>query len=160
MSVSLGDSYAGTVQFSHNGTLNAISVQGWNMNAAEVVCRELGFKAAIAPFSTIGRVRLLTRMCIQWINCTGHEPALSFCSLKFTIECIGNAKVNATVTCDPSKYFYRLLVIGLFLRLRRKGLYRERDCKKALQIDFESKTDYKQSSRSALWTFSRILPVH
>lgn len=73
------------------------------MKAAEVVCRELGFKGAIAPFSTKGSVRPLTNACIRRVDCTGSETSLSYCSLNYTSKCKGNAKVNASVTCDPSE---------------------------------------------------------
>ncbi|XP_078380631.1 fibroblast growth factor receptor 1-like isoform X2 [Oculina patagonica] len=99
--VSLDGSYSGIVQFSHKDSLKTISVQGWNMKAAEVVCRELGFKAAIAPLSTNGNLLAVTNTCIERIDCTGNETSLSYCLLKYTTNCKGNADVNATVTCEP-----------------------------------------------------------
>ncbi len=77
------------------------------MKAAEVFCRELGFKGAIAPFSTNGNLLAVTNTCIQMINCTGNETSLSYCSLKYSANCKRNANVNASVTCDPSEYFFR-----------------------------------------------------
>ena len=73
------------------------------MKAAEVVCRELGFKAAIAPFSNNGSMLALTDMCIQRINCIGNENSLSYCSVNYSTKCIANAEPIASVTCDPSK---------------------------------------------------------
>ena len=101
--VSIYGSHTGIIQFPFNGTLQTISVQGWNMKAADVVCRELGFKRAIAPFSTNDSQPSVTSMCIVWINCFGNETSLSFCAMKNTTKCKANATAIASVTCDPSK---------------------------------------------------------
>ena len=103
VNVSLDGSFAGTVQFWHNGSFQTISIHGWNMKAAEVVCRELGFKAAIAPFSNNGSLLALTKSCIRWINCSGNETSLSYCSLNYTTKCKENVEPVASVTCDPSE---------------------------------------------------------
>ena len=101
--VSLYGSHTGIIQFSFHGTLQTMSVQGWNMKGADVVCRELGFKRAIAPFSTDDSQSSVTSMCIVWIDCSGDESSLSFCAMNYTTKCEANAAAIATVTCDPCK---------------------------------------------------------
>ena len=71
------------------------------MKAADVVCRELGFKRAIAPFSTNDDQPSVTSLCIVWIDCSGDEASLSFCALKYRAKCKANATAIASVTCDP-----------------------------------------------------------
>ena len=73
------------------------------MKGAGVVCRELGFKRAIAPFSTNESQPSVTSRCIVWINCSGEEASLSFCEMNYTKKCKANATAIASVTCDPSK---------------------------------------------------------
>ena len=73
------------------------------MNGADVVCRELGFKEAIAPFSTNNIELPVTSMCIRLINCSGNEASLSFCLMNYTTKCKANAAAIASVTCDPSE---------------------------------------------------------
>lgn len=73
------------------------------MKGAEVVCRDLGFKGAIAPFSTNDSQPPETTMCIRLINCSGNEASLSCCSLYYTTKCKANATTIASVTCDPSE---------------------------------------------------------
>ncbi len=103
VSASLDGSYAGIVQVTHNETLQTISTQGWNMKAADVVCRELGFKAAIAPFSNNVSLLAVTNTCIQRISCSGKETSLSYCFLNYTTPCKANTEPVASVTCDPSE---------------------------------------------------------
>ncbi|KAL9965201.1 hypothetical protein ACROYT_G028971 [Oculina patagonica] len=100
--VSLDGSYAGIIQVTHNETLQTISVHGWNMKAADVVCRELGFKAAIAPFSNNGSVLAARNTCIQSIRCSGKETSLSYCFMNYTAPCKANTEPIASVTCDPT----------------------------------------------------------
>ena len=71
------------------------------MKGADVDCRELGFKRAIAPFSTNNSQPSVPSMCIVWINCSGDEASLSFCALKYSTKCKANAEATASVTCDP-----------------------------------------------------------
>ena len=101
--VSIYGSHTGIILFPFNGTLQTMSIHGWNIKGAEVVCRELGFKRAIAPFSTNENQTSVTSMCIVWINCSGDESSLSFCAMNYTTKCIANAAAFASVTCDPSK---------------------------------------------------------
>ena len=71
------------------------------MNGADVVCRELSFKRAIAPFSTNDSQPSITSMFMVWINCSGDEASLSFWALKYATRCKANAAAIASVTCDP-----------------------------------------------------------
>ena len=73
------------------------------MNGAKVVCRELGFMTAIAPFSTKVSQAPVTNMCIQLINCSGNETSISFCEMNYTTKCKANTAAIASVTCDPCK---------------------------------------------------------
>ena len=106
--VSIYGSHTGIIQFPFKGSLQTMSVQGWNMKGAEVICRELGYKGATAPFSTNESQLSVTSMCIVWINCTGNESSLSFCSMNYTSKCKANAVAIASVTCDPSEFGFQL----------------------------------------------------
>ena len=71
------------------------------MKSAEVVCREMGFKRAIAPFSSNDSQPPVTSMCIRRISCSGDESSLSFCAKNYNTKCKANAVAIASVTCDP-----------------------------------------------------------
>ena len=74
------------------------------MKSAEVLCRELSYKRATAPFSTDESQPSVTSMCIVWIDCSGSESSLSFCSMNYSTKCKANATAVASVTCDPSEF--------------------------------------------------------
>ena len=74
------------------------------MKSAEVICREMGYQRATAPFSTYESQPSVTSMCIVWINCSGSESSLSFCSMNYSTKCKANATAVASVTCDPSEF--------------------------------------------------------
>ena len=49
--VKIDGSYTGNLRFSRNGHWGPLDIDGWGMNSAKVVCRQLGHTDAIAPFS-------------------------------------------------------------------------------------------------------------
>lgn len=102
--VSIYGVHTGIIQVPFKGNLQTMSVQGWNMKSAEVICRELGYKEATAPFSTNESQPSVTRMCIVWINCSGSESSLSFCSMNYSKKCKANVTAIASVTCDPCEF--------------------------------------------------------
>ena len=74
------------------------------MKSAEVICRELGYMRATAPFSTNESQPSVTSMCIVWISCSGNESSLNFCSMNYSTKCKANATPIASVTCDPCEF--------------------------------------------------------
>jgi hypothetical protein len=71
----------GRVEVLYKGEWGTICDRGWNMNAARVVCRDLGYRFAVrnilrarVPRKSTGRI---------WLNnvvCTGREQTLESCS--------------------------------------------------------------------------------
>lgn len=66
----------GRVEVMYDGKWGTVCNTNWNINAANVVCRQLGFRRAedVGFFGAGSGSVLLDR-----VNCTGDEPSLSFC---------------------------------------------------------------------------------
>ena len=74
-----GSSHEGRVEVNHNGTWGTVCSYGWNIRNARVVCRQLGFKDAIASYQknlpNYGKGQIWNDN--YW--CTGNESSLFSC---------------------------------------------------------------------------------
>ncbi|XP_042685256.1 deleted in malignant brain tumors 1 protein-like isoform X1 [Centrocercus urophasianus] len=74
-------SCSGRVEIFHNGSWGTVCDDGWNMMAAEVVCREVGCGSALsAPIeATFGQGE--GQIWIDDVTCVGTEASLSLCQV-------------------------------------------------------------------------------
>ena len=68
--------YEGRVEVYHNGEWGTVCDDGWDLNDAQVVCRQLGFGPAIATKNKECR----SKICLHNLNCTGSESTIEGCS--------------------------------------------------------------------------------
>ena len=72
-------SYEGRVEVYHNGEWGRVCGDGWDLNDAQVVCRQLGYDSAIGASSKgyhgweSGQIRLTD------VNCVGTELTIKDC---------------------------------------------------------------------------------
>ena len=60
----------------HNGHWGRVCANGWNLNSAKVVCRQLGFDSAVATeFYEQGSGQVL----LNDVNCNGTELTIENC---------------------------------------------------------------------------------
>ena len=73
--------YDGTVEVYYNGTWGTVCDDEWDLNDAQVVCRELGFGQAIAARSEGYYYGQSSSMIwLDELNCTGTESSIVTCT--------------------------------------------------------------------------------
>ena len=70
----------GRVEVYYNNTWGTVCDNGWNMNDATVVCRELGFPGAISSSCCAAFGQGTGPIWLNDVQCTGSERSLSSCS--------------------------------------------------------------------------------
>ena len=72
----------GRVEVYHNGEWGTVCDHGWDLNDAQVVCRQLGFASAIAARRRGYYGWGSGQIWLDNVNCTGTEPTIEHCSLR------------------------------------------------------------------------------
>ncbi|EDV19642.1 uncharacterized protein TRIADDRAFT_61895 [Trichoplax adhaerens] len=70
----------GMVEILHNGTWSGVCKQGWTNQDADVLCRELGYTAALPALNDI-QYKVESSLTLQTVSCQGHELSIFDCSL-------------------------------------------------------------------------------
>ena len=76
----IGSSNSGRVEVFYNGTWGTVCDDGWDINDARVVCRQLGFIDAIAAYKGSSVVDGTGQIWLDDVNCTGTESWISECA--------------------------------------------------------------------------------
>ena len=70
----------GRVEVYYSGSWGTVCDDGWSLNDAAVVCRELGFPGAISSSCCAAFGQGTGRIWLDDVRCTGRETTLSSCS--------------------------------------------------------------------------------
>ena len=79
-----GSHEEGRVEVYHNGRWGTVCDDGWNINAARVVCRQLGFPDAESAYQGSYFGRGTGPIFLDDLRCSGLESSLFSCTHKRT----------------------------------------------------------------------------
>ncbi|XP_043944218.1 deleted in malignant brain tumors 1 protein-like [Protopterus annectens] len=100
---------SGSIAVWYKGILSPLSADGWDINAANVVCRSQGCGFALA---NVSGPWLGTAPVTSWINkfqCSGTESSIYYCSVEFREINITNSSPVAGVICSSGELIVRLV---------------------------------------------------
>ena len=97
-----GVNYAGRVEVFYERKWGKICPYGWDINDVKVVCRQLGFKSAIAEFLRMDTKDETISFAMSYVDCTGQESVLASCRRWEGDSWCYN--MGAQALCEPSKW--------------------------------------------------------
>ena len=97
--------YEGRVEVYHSGQWGTICDNGWDINDADVVCRQLGHRAAVQAWSYAHFGRGRGRIWMNYVRCTGNETSLEECEFYGWGTYYCSHYEDAGVTCAPSESY-------------------------------------------------------
>ena len=94
--------YAGRVEVFYEGKWGKICRNEWDINDVKVVCKQLGFKSALAEFIGMNTKDENISVAMSNVGCTGQESVLASCKRFDGVhKCVDNK--GAQALCEPSK---------------------------------------------------------
>ncbi|XP_031565288.1 uncharacterized protein LOC116300545 [Actinia tenebrosa] len=99
------NTYEGRVELFYNNQWGTVCDDSWNLNAAKVLCKSLGYPAATAAHGTAYYGQGTGPMILDDVNCLGNETRLGECSMKEPLNSNCAHSEDAGAECIPK---YRL----------------------------------------------------
>ena len=94
--------YAGRVEVFYQGKWGKICRNKWDINDVKVVCRQLGFRSAVAEFIGMDTKDENISVVMSNVACTGQESVLASCKrFDGKHNCLDNK--GAQAFCEASK---------------------------------------------------------
>ena len=94
--------YGGRVEVFYKGKWGKICPNGWKFENVKVICRQLGFKRAVAEFVSDVKDEDIP-LVMSDVACMGDEPDLASCPRtdgKLNVDCHGT---GAQALCEPKR---------------------------------------------------------
>ena len=110
--------YEGRVEVYHNGVWGTVCDDYWDLNDAQVVCRQLGFGKAVAVRHSAFYGQGSGQIWLDNVNCIGTEATIGSCSHRgWGVEFCGHYE-DAGVKCIRGKFAF-ITVIHQIVRYIR-----------------------------------------
>ena len=77
--VGASDNAAGRVEVYYNGTWGTVCDDGWGINQARVVCKQLGFRNALNAYQSARHGWGTGPILLDGVKCLGNESSLFSC---------------------------------------------------------------------------------
>ena len=98
--------YEGRVEVYHNGEWGTVCDDGWDLNDAQVVCRELGLGPALAARHNAFYGQGDGHIWLDNFNCIGNEWSIRMCSHRGWGVNNCNHSKDASIQCGVSGNVY------------------------------------------------------
>ena len=92
---------SGRVEVLHNGTWGTICDNSWDLNDANVVCRQLGYSGALSAPGDAAFGQGTIQIWLDDLQCVGDETSILECSHRgWGVHSCGHSR-DAGVVCHP-----------------------------------------------------------
>ena len=111
ISTSAAITITGSVEVFADGQWGTICEDGWDINDAHVICRQLGFPSAIKAFSSATHGQGSGQIWIHSLECTGNESHIYECSHNdYNCDHSGDASVECSSIIPWWHELHRLVI--------------------------------------------------
>ena len=103
--------YEGRVDVRYEGQWGAICDNGWDINDAMVICRQLGYTSALRPTidSAYPPSSENSLLWLDFVSCRGNESSIQFCAHSGWGETFCNTNNEAGVICTSKRLPYNVV---------------------------------------------------
>ena len=101
----------------YNGEWGTVCDDGWDLNDAQVVCRQLGFGGAIATRDGTDYGEGSGQIWLENLNCTSRELSIEYCSHSGwgIVNCSHAEDVGIQCAASNGMYVYTVLVCNMYI---------------------------------------------
>ena len=110
--------YEGRVEVHHNGEWGTVCDDGWDLNDAQIICKELKFGPGVATRHNAFYGEGSGKIWLDDLNCVGTEKSIRKCSHRgWGIENCSHSE-DAGVRCSGGKLVVPIVILYIRMYIR------------------------------------------